>query len=376
VPSKLAENRGRSFQGSILLGEGFKVTEQMAGEMINSNSRNADVLFPFIGGNEVNKSHDYAPPCWVINFWDWPGDKAATYRLPYEHILKRVKSERSEKKKNGEYKQGSDARENWWIHLRPRPALYHAIGRGALFTKHPDSWNSETTPNKRVMVISTGVTKFPVFTFLPPSYIYSNKLCVIADDRFETLALLSSDVHGSWAWHHKTSLGGDLHSLVYAHGNIFETFPFPDKFFREVSLKLRALGEQFFKSRQSAMKIEQKGLTKLYNIFHNPKIFDDHIVQLRELQTQMNKEACKLYGWDDFLIDCDFHQVAYLPENDNVRFSISEEARIKILRRLTDLNKRRSVEEVAQDLHENKVTKKKLSSHKSKTSFNQNEMDI
>ncbi len=45
----------------------------------------------------------------------------------------------------------------------------------------------------------------------------------------------------------------------------------------------------------------------------------------------------------------------YLPENDRVRFTISEAARIEVLRRLSELNRQHYEEEVAQGLHGRKA---------------------
>ena len=46
-----------------------------------------------------------------------------------------------------------------------------------------------------------------------------------------------------------------------------------------------------------------------------------------------------------------FHEVGYLPANDNVRFTISESARIEVLKRLAKLNRERWEEEEAAGLH-------------------------
>ena len=60
--------------------------------------------------------------------------------------------------------------------------------------------------------------------------------------------------------------------------------------------------------------------------------------------------ACA-YGWGDLELEHDFHEVPYLPENDRVRFTISEAARVEVLRRLSALNRQRYKEEVARGLH-------------------------
>ena len=65
----------------------------------------------------------------------------------------------------------------------------------------------------------------------------------------------------------------------------------------------------------------------------------------------MDRIVCDAYGWDDLDLGHGFDTVPYLPENDCERFTISEPARIEVLRRLAELNRQRYEEEVAQGLH-------------------------
>ena len=81
-PERLEVNAGQSFQGSIVLGMGFtfddtdrKGVATPLAEMerlIEENPRNRDVIFPYIGGEEVNTSPTHAHHRYVINFRDWP----------------------------------------------------------------------------------------------------------------------------------------------------------------------------------------------------------------------------------------------------------------------------------------------------------------
>ncbi len=77
------------------------------------------------------------------------------------------------------------------------------------------------------------------------------------------------------------------------------------------------------------------------------------IEDLRALQREMDIAVAHAYGWDDLDLEHGFHEVPYLPENDRVRFTISESARVEVLRRLSELNRQRYEEEVAQGLHGN-----------------------
>jgi len=329
----LNANTNRIYQGSILLGEGFKLDEVTAKTWLDNDARNSDVLFPFLGGNEVNSNPDYAPSCWVINFWDWSIETAKEYETPFNQIVDKVKSDRQSQN------DGSAAKNKWWLHLRARPELYHAVGRGKSFHNHPKDWNKNKSAKKRVIAISTGVTKYPAFTFLRPDALYSNKLCILADDRYSMLAMLTSDVHGVWTWKQKTSLGGDLYSLVYAHGNIFETFPFPTGFLENGDKGLEELGERFFRKRHDYMTSKGVGLTNFYNIFHDHTNDQSDISDLRDLQKQINKTVFKLYEWNDFDVNTEFCEVGYLPAGTNNRFTVSESCRLQIIQSLSVLNR-------------------------------------
>ena len=81
-PARLKANAKKSFQGSIVLGMGFtfddtdkKGVATPLAEMrrlIEEDPRNQEVIFPYIGGEEVNTSPTHAHHRYVINFHDWP----------------------------------------------------------------------------------------------------------------------------------------------------------------------------------------------------------------------------------------------------------------------------------------------------------------
>ena len=81
-PVRLQANAGKSFVGSYVLGMGFtfddtdkKGVASPLAEMrrlIESDPRNREVIFPYIGGEEVNTSPTHAHHRYVINFRDWP----------------------------------------------------------------------------------------------------------------------------------------------------------------------------------------------------------------------------------------------------------------------------------------------------------------
>lgn len=340
---KLVPNGGRVFQGTILLGEGFKIDETLAREWLAADKRNEKVIYPFLGGNEINTSATSTPLCWVINFWDWPEEKAASFPVQYERVMSLVKPVRDKNKRKSR-------KNKWWTYGETAAGLYSAIGQGHMFSSENFTRREQRPSLSRVIAISTGVTKYPAFTFLPSTYVYSNKICVLADERFSMFAILTSDIHGVWAWAQKTSLGGDLHSLVYAHGNIFETFPFPSEVLDYGDEQLEKLGREFFERRQWYMESQNKGLTKFYNDFHDSTVTDCEINDLRLMQNSINRAVSAKYAWD-IELSCGFHEVGYLPDGKNSRFTITEGTRLEVLRRLSQMNKAR-FEEQSQSVSE------------------------
>jgi hypothetical protein len=126
----LKENESQAFQGSITLGQGFTLSENEAKQMIAEDPKNKDVLYPYLNGKDLNTHYRQIPSRWIINFYDWPEEKARQYKLPYKQAFEKVKPERQKKKPNGDFKQRKPLPQKWWIYADKRPALYHAIGRG------------------------------------------------------------------------------------------------------------------------------------------------------------------------------------------------------------------------------------------------------
>lgn len=341
VPERLKINAGKSFTGSIVRGNGFFLLEKDASVMKKHNLMNEQVLFRFLTGKDLNSHPEQKPSRWVINFWDKPEEIAKKYEKPYQRILEEVKPERQQLKPNGEYVLRKPLPQDWWLHRVKCPALYHAIGCGHAFEHHPEGWDPNTQPMERVLVIS-GVTKFCAFTFCPTNVVLSNTLKVVISDSYFHFSALNSNLHEVWARKNSSTLGI---SLRYNTSSAFATFPFPSS---ENCSALENLGKRYHSLRAKIMRSDNIGLTLLFNRFHSPTENDQHILDLRNLHSEIDGAMAKAYGWDELDLEHGFHEVDYLPENDRKRFTISESARIEVLHRLAALNcKRFNAEQAA-----------------------------
>lgn len=340
-PTKLRQNGGTAFIGSFVNGMGFVLSADEASSLLDADPRNADVILPYLNGQELNSDPEQRPSRYVINFWDWPEERARDYTLPFRWLEQNVYPERLEKSKEKSYR---DIMSMWWLHWRPRSELYHAIGRGHHFQEHPDGWRGTERSKSRVLAV-TRVSKTLAFSFVSPDLVYSDATVVFVSEKGATFASLQSNIHAVFAWQHSSRLKNDLR---YSPTDALEPFPFPNS---PLSNSLEALGNELDLARREIMIGDNIGLTKLYGRVHSKSNTSNATARLRDLQREIDRGLADAFGWDDLDLGHGFQEVPYLPEKDRLRFTISEEARVEVLRRLAQLNRRRYQEEVDQGLH-------------------------
>jgi hypothetical protein len=211
-PKPLQVNANKSFQGSIVLGMGFTFDDtdkksvanpiSLMHELIKKDLRNAERIFAYIGGEEVNDSPTHSHHRYVINFedfprardlslpnWadcderqrremlrngvvpaDYPEAAAADWSDLLEIVQQKVKPERDQD--NREVR-----RRYWWKFGERAPALYSAI-----------------EPLERVLATSQTST-FRGFAFLSARMVFSHKLVVFPLESFLYLCVLQSRSH-------------------------------------------------------------------------------------------------------------------------------------------------------------------------------------
>jgi hypothetical protein len=312
---KLASNAGISFQGSIVLGLGFTMEPVEAHDLIVDDPRNAKVLFPFLNGQDLNSRPDCSATRWVVNFNDWPIEIARQYQRPFSILEHMVQPERLRNNRKA-------YRERWWQYAERRPAMIRAIAR-----------------LDRVIAI-TLVSKVVMPVMVPTGQVFAHKLAIFATDDTGMLALLSSAPHYWWAISRSSTMKADLN---YSPSDVFETLSLP-----ELTENMRGLGDRLDTFRRQLMLARLAGLTKTYNLVHDPSCTDADITELREIHREIDRAAASAYSWDDLDLDHGFHDT-----RQGVRYTVGPAARQEILARLLELNHERYVAEVAAGQHDN-----------------------
>lgn len=338
-PARLKASENLVFQASVVVGKGFVLEEDEANRLLAADAKNADVIFRYMNGEDLNSDPQQRPSRWIINFWDWPEERARKYKKPWAWIEERVKPERQRRDESGNYALRRPLPERWWQYGDKRPALYHAIGRGHSFEQHPAGWHPERKPLRAVLATAF-VGKYFGPSVVANDTVFSHACAVFSvSPPYAFAALLNSSIGQAWVWQQSSRMKTDLR---FAPSDAIETFPFPS-----AVETLEDLGQSYLADRRAVMRTSKLGLTKLYNRFHNATDSDPRLQRLREQLRQIDVAVARLYGWKGVKLDHGFHEVPFLGENDRVRFTLSETARLEVLRRLGELNRQRHEEEQA-----------------------------
>lgn len=309
----------RASGGTQLSGIGFVIEQETFDEWTKIDTRYHEILRPYINGKELNSLVFIAPPRYVINFEDRTETEAEKFPLAIKRVRQLVKPKR-------DVLTGQIHETCYWKHWDKRPTLYASL------------------KNLTRVLVCSFVSKHLPFTFLPAGWVYSKELVVFPTDDAADFSVLQSTIHAVWVRHFSGTLKSDL---SYSISDGLRTFAIPTGSLEQC----RKMGEKYWAERKLVMEKNGIGMTTFYNRFHDPADGNPRIDELREIHRELDLAVARAYGWGDFNFGHGFHPVPYLPKNDRVRFTISEPARIKVLRYLSELNQQRYEDEVAQGLH-------------------------
>jgi len=313
-PMRLTENGGIAFQGCIVLGMGFVLEPEEAHAWIASEPRNAEVLFPYLNGEDLNSRPDTSGSRWVIDFNDRSLELAQNYPTALARLDQRVRPERQRTKLGGAYALRKPLPERWWQYAEKRPAMRKAL--------------AELDEMLVIARLSKTVMPLRVATGCVPS----DQLVVFADRSHDSQAVLSSNLHQIWA----ITYGSTLETRVrYTPSAVFDTFPRPTP-----TDQLADIGKALDSERREIMLRRQLGLTKLYNLVNDPATADSadrDVARLREIHVELDHAVMAAYGWDNVRLDPGFHTYRQMK-----RWTVSPAARVEILDRLLAENHRRA----------------------------------
>ena len=366
-PARLAANQDKAFIGCFLLGLGFTFDDEAVARgkpaspvaemhrLIAKDPRNAERIFPYLGGEEVNTDPRHAHRRWVIDFNDFPlgrremdktwaeMDRTERSRcraiglVPLDYpepvaeewpdllgvLREKVKPERDIL---------TEPRRHtfWWQFCRPGPALRRAING----LEHID--------------ILSRVSAFTGIATITNGIICAETTVVFADDRASFRAILQSRLHEVWAAFFSSSLEDRLR---YGPSDCFENFPLPSSF--DTDDHLTAAGSDYHDLRAAMMTSSNKGLTKILGQFHKSSAHGPDVAKLRALHHTLDLAVFRAYGWHDL---AEIASPLFLTPEEEPEYRYQKRLfwpapfRDEVLARLLALNAERAAEEATAGL--------------------------
>lgn len=290
-PVALKANAERSFQGSIVLGMGFVLSPAERDALVAKSPRNAERIFPYVGGEEVSSHPTQAFDRYVISFGDMSLEEAGRWPDLLGIVREKVKPERDTNNR-------AVRRNYWWRFAESAPALYAAIH------------------GRERCLVTLFVAKHLIFSFQPVQRVFANTLWIFPLETAHFSAL-QSRLHLAWARLLSSTMEDRLR---YATTDCFETFPFP---IADGLVGLEVLGDALYAARTAYMVSADQGLTATYNQLKDPACAPERaeelaaIQHLRTLHEDLDRAVLAAYGWSDIAVppfcpatDADRAQVA------------------------------------------------------------------
>ncbi len=310
APARLVANRRRAFVGAYILGLGFTFDDEAAAKgkasslaemtaLLARNSRNAEIVRPYLGGEELNNDPRQQHRRYVIDFgnrplrrdkeaWtslsdqqraerysrgivspDFEGGVAADWHDLLELVDRLVRPGRELQKRQVR-------RDRWWRFAERAPRLYR-----------------KTADLGHVLALSRISSQFALAQ-VRAGTVWAESLVIFAFDRLAPFAVLQSRVHEVWTRFFASSMKDDLR---YTPSDCFETFPLPEHFASHPALE--AAGSAYHEHRARLMVAAGEGLTRTYNRFHDRAETAPAIAELRALHAAMDRAVLEAYGWHD-----------------------------------------------------------------------------
>lgn len=315
-PVKLKANTPLFSQGSKIYGQGFILETEEFNELVAADSKNAERIFPYIGGKEVNQSPTHDFERYVISFHGMSLTEAEDWPSLLKIVRERVKPERN--RLTGTNSSARALQKNWWRYQAHRPELYEAL------------------KGMERCLVTAEVAPHLCFSFQPTNRVLSHKLYVFVMEKYLYFSIMQSRIHEPWVWLMASTRGSGLN---YSASRCFETFPLPPADALGESNALEVAGKALYEARAEYMVATDQGLTDTYNLLKDPTCDDPGIVELRRLHEEVDKVVLVAYGWENISVPP--YGTPSTPEEEKALQTFEDE----VIDRLFVLNSERAEEE-------------------------------
>lgn len=272
-------------QGQTHGHKGFLLSPEEAREMIEANGRNAEVIRPYLIGDDFLSEVPPKPTRYVIDFAPRGLIEARTFTEPFRRIQRLVLPDREEKagkeEQRNEEARVADARarlnkhhkgflDRWWQLSWPRLDLLKTL-----------------SPLSRYICCSR-VTKRPVFVFVAKAINPSDAVPVFkfADDY--SFGILQSGIHWVWFTERCSTL---TERFRYTSNTVYDSFPWPQS---PTISQVRAVASAAVGLRRLRAQLINEHRCSLRDLYRSMELPGDN--PLKEAHARLDSAVRAAYG--------------------------------------------------------------------------------
>jgi type II restriction/modification system DNA methylase subunit YeeA len=273
------------FQGQTHGHKGFLMTAPDAKLAIVKDPKLAEVVHPFLIGNDLIGKRSAKPTRYVIDFQGKTVLQAGDYALPFEFIEKNVLPDRKKKAE----KEIARNIETQKIRPKARVNVHHqnflnqwwklSYGRARLITA--------LQPVSRYIVCAR-VTKRPIFAFIDPKIRPNDALQVFVFEDDYSFGILQSAVHWAWFTNRCSTL---TERYRYTSNTVWDSFPWPQQPTKKAVENVAAAAVELRNVRTELMKDHKLSLRQLYASIEKPGAHP-----LKDVHQKLDGAVRKAYG--------------------------------------------------------------------------------
>ena len=202
---KIKENLSLAYVGVQPNSKGFLLSFEEAEKLIKKNPKNKECLKIFMIGRDLNQGWTWSGSRMIIDFQNWPLEKAMEYKECFEIVENKVFQHVKNLKSNTQDK--LRWKKHWWNFYRSQMKM-----------------RQQLKPLKK-FIATARASKYRLFVMIENQNILPDcTTVIIASSNFSFMGILSSKMHIVWAKHNGSTLGNGSR---YTNTTCFETFPFP-----------------------------------------------------------------------------------------------------------------------------------------------------
>jgi hypothetical protein len=275
------------FQGQTHGHEGFLLSAAHARAMLKLHPEYAEVLKPFLIGDELVSNLNAQPKRFVIDFSLKDLNQASTYKDIFKKIEKEVLPGRETRAKEQDNENKAVLKANpkakvnkhhinfynsWWQLSYGREDMLHAISQ-----------------MKRYIACAR-VTQRPIFEFISSDISPNDKVMCFAFDDDYSFGIIQSGLHWLWFTEKCTTLA---ETPNYNSASIWDTFPWPQNPNNQQIDKVANASRALRDERNRVMNEGKQSLRDIYRNLEKPGKNS-----IKDLQHALDKAVLEAFGFD------------------------------------------------------------------------------